>query len=128
MEPNTRGPKVIRVLVCDDEKHVTRLLQVNLERQGYLVRCAYSGHEAIELLKTEKFDRAIIDVVMPDTDGYQVLRRIRENPETEKMWVALMTARADDWQVSGPDNLHADRYVTKPFNPAHIFDHESPAN
>lgn len=108
-----------RVLVCDDERHIVRLLQVNLQRQGYGVTCAYGGREAIERLEREEFDIAVIDREMPDVDGPMVLAWIRAHERTKDMRVIMLDKeRSDD----GPhDPPGADLYLTKPFNPANIF-------
>ncbi|MEZ0325146.1 MAG: response regulator [Fimbriimonas sp.] len=71
-----------RILVCDDERHIVRLLSVILERQGHQVTCAYGGREAIGLLEKQRFDLAILDPKMPDVDGYQVRDWIMAHEET----------------------------------------------
>src|SRR5476651_1235982 len=90
-----------RFLVCDDERHVARLIQVNLERQGHSVVCAFDGRQAIQMLKASldegalRFDCAVLELKVPYMDGFGILKWIRCNPETVEMWVVLMTARAE---------------------------------
>jgi len=73
-----------RVLVVDDERHIVRLIQVNLKRQGYDVTCALGGSEAIERLERERFEVVILDLHMPPVGGCEVLRWVRggEHGET----------------------------------------------
>lgn len=101
---------VQRVLVCDDERHIVRLVQVNLQRQGYTVACAYDGRQAIGWLQREAFDLAIIDRDLPDMSGPQVIAWIRANEKTQTMPVMLM--RKDG---SADDDPPYDS-LTRPFN------------
>jgi len=112
--------RVVKVLVCDDEKHIVRLIQVNLERLGYEVATAFDGREALVKLKEYKPDLVLLDVMMPYVDGYEVLRSIRKNPETENLPVILLTVRAQDEDVFEGYKQGADMYLTKPFDPADI--------
>ena len=112
-----------RVLVCAAERHLVRLLQVNLQRQGYVVTPAYGGREAIERLKAEPFDLAVIDRRMPEVDGLAVLAWIRGNDATKDLPVRLMgTPRDEDPPGPGdePPNptAGANLWLTRPLNPA----------
>ena len=88
-----------RILVCDDERHVVRLIQVNLERQGYEVVTAHCGQEAIELLKREHFDIAVLDPAMPDLSGFDVKEWIDDHEETREMKVILLDGKPWDWKL-----------------------------
>lgn len=110
-----------RILVCDDDRHVARLIQVNLERQGYDVTLAYDGEEAIECLRDGEFDRAVVDLMMPRINGYEVLEWIRTHEKTENLWVAMVTGNADGWRGSKEIPYRADLYVEKPFNPSELL-------
>ena len=105
------------VLVCDDERLIVRLIQVNLERMGYSVVTAADGREALELLKTVKPMLVMLDVMMPYVDGYEVLRSIRKNPETSKLPVIMLTVQAQEGDEQIGLDLGANMYMTKPFNP-----------
>jgi two-component system alkaline phosphatase synthesis response regulator PhoP len=105
------------VLVCDDEPHIVRLIQVNLERMGYNVVTAADGREALEKLKTVKPTLVMLDVMMPYVDGYEVLKSIRKNPETVDLRVIMLTVRAQEGDASKAFEQGADSYMTKPFNP-----------
>ncbi len=110
----------IKVLVCDDERHIVRLIQVNLERQGYEVVTAYDGKEGLEKIKSEKPKLVVLDVMMPYMDGFEVLKNLRKEPETENIPVIMLTAKAQDADVFQGYHYGADMYLTKPFNPMEL--------
>jgi two-component system alkaline phosphatase synthesis response regulator PhoP/two-component system response regulator VicR len=109
-----------KILVCDDERHIVRLIQVNLERQGYNVVTAYDGKEGLEKVKAEKPDLIVLDVMMPYMDGFEVLKNLRREPETEALPVIMLTAKAQDKDVFEGYHYGADMYLTKPFNPMEL--------
>ena len=109
-----------KVLVCDDERHIVRLIQVNLERQGYTVSTAYDGKEGLEKVKAEKPNLVVLDVMMPYMDGFEVLKNLRRDPEYESLPVIMLTARAQDKDVFEGYHYGADMYLTKPFNPMEL--------
>lgn len=111
------GPDRPIVLVCDDERHIVRLIQVNLERMGYSVVTAYDGREALEKLKNFSPVLVMLDVMMPYVDGYEVLRWIRRNPATARLPVIMLTVQAQQGDEAIGLQLGADMYMTKPFNP-----------
>jgi two-component system, OmpR family, alkaline phosphatase synthesis response regulator PhoP len=106
----------LKVLVCDDERHIVRLIQVNLERQGYTVVTAFDGKEGLEKIRSEKPNLVVLDVMMPYMDGFEVLKTIRREPETENLPVIMLTAKAQDKDVFEGYHYGADMYLTKPFN------------
>ncbi|HEY3780964.1 MAG TPA: response regulator [Fimbriimonadaceae bacterium] len=109
-----------KILVCDDERHIVRLIQVNLERQGYTVTTAFDGKEGLEKIRAEKPDLVVLDVMMPYMDGFEVLKTIRREPETENLPVIMLTAKAQDKDVFEGYHYGADMYLTKPFNPMEL--------
>ena len=82
----------LKILVCDDERHIVRLIQVNLERQGYTVVTAYDGKEGLEKIKSEKPNLVVLDVMMPYMDGFEVLKNLRREPEFESLPVIMLTS------------------------------------
>ncbi|GBC98139.1 Alkaline phosphatase synthesis transcriptional regulatory protein PhoP [bacterium HR17] len=110
-----------RVLVVDDERHIVRLVQVNLERQGYEVLTAYDGVECLEKAKAEKPDLIVLDVMMPRMDGFEALQRLKSDPETNHIPVIMLTARAQDRDVLQGYTYGADLYLTKPFSPLELI-------
>ena len=103
-----------RILVADDETGSRDVLRLYLEKEGYEVVEAADGPEALRLLKQEKIDLAILDIMMPGLDGYRVLRNIREE---SNLPVLMLSAKGSDSdKILGLD-LGADDYITKPFVP-----------
>lgn len=109
-----------KILVCDDERHIVRLIQVNLERQGYQVVTAYDGKEGLEKVRSEKPNMMVLDVMMPYMDGFEVLKTLRRDPDTENLPVIMLTAKAQDKDVFEGYHYGADMYLTKPFNPMEL--------
>jgi DNA-binding response OmpR family regulator len=105
------------ILVVDDEKRILSLLKAYLEQQGFKVITAVNGQEAIYTARHEKPDLIILDVMMPEMDGYEFMRQHRKERETP---IILLTAKVDeDDKVIGLE-LGADDYVTKPFSPREL--------
>jgi two-component system alkaline phosphatase synthesis response regulator PhoP len=109
-----------KILAVDDERAIVRLVQINLERQGYQVVTAYDGKEALEKIATEKPDLVVLDVMMPYMDGFEVLQQLRKNPETRDLPVIMLTAKAQDTDVFRGYTSGVDLYLTKPFNPMEL--------
>lgn len=109
-----------KILVCDDERHIVRLIQVNLEKQGYQVVTAFDGKEGLEKIRSEKPSLVVLDVMMPYMDGFEVLKNLRREPATEHLPVIMLTAKAQDKDVFEGYHYGADMYLTKPFNPMEL--------
>lgn len=103
----------MRILVCDDERPIVRLLQLNLEREGHAVACAYDGGEAIRCLEREPFERAILDLVMPIRDGLEVLHWIRDHDTYRSMPVAILSEQAKVMRERTDLPLHPDLWAEK---------------
>ena len=102
-----------KILVADDEAEIRSLLKLYLENEGYSVVEALDGLEAMEKLKSDKPDLCVLDIMMPGMDGYQVLRKLREDSNIP---VIILSAKdADSEKILGL-NLGADDYIAKPFN------------
>jgi two-component system, OmpR family, alkaline phosphatase synthesis response regulator PhoP len=110
-----------KILAVDDEKHIVRLVQVNLERQGYEVVTANDGKEALEKVEEERPDLVVLDVMMPYMDGFEVLQNMRRNPATRDIPVIMLTAKAQDADVFKGWQSGVDCYLTKPFNPMELL-------
>ena len=110
-----------KILTCDDEKHIVRLIQVNLERQGYEVITAFNGAECLEKVKEDRPDLIVLDVMMPEMTGFEVLETLKSNPETENIPVIMLTARAQDSDVLRGWQSGVECYLTKPFNPMELI-------
>lgn len=110
-----------KILAVDDEKHIVRLVQVNLERQGYEVVTAFDGKEALQKVQEENPDLVVLDVMMPYMDGFEVLQNLRRNPATREIPVIMLTAKAQDADVFKGWQSGVDLYLTKPFNPMELL-------
>ncbi len=110
-----------RILVVDDEPHIVRLVQVNLEREGYEVLTAYDGVEALEKVAAEKPDMVVLDVMMPRMNGFEVLKKLKADESTRDIPVIMLTAKAQDADVFRGWQSGVDSYLTKPFNPMELL-------
>src|SRR5262249_47739415 len=109
------------VLATDDEVHIRRLVEVNLQRAGYRVTTAYDGQDALEKIRAEPPDMVVLDVMMPRVDGFEVLRRLKTDPATAEIPVLMLTAKAQDADILAGWQSGADCYLTKPFNPMELL-------
>jgi two-component system KDP operon response regulator KdpE len=105
------------ILVVDDEERMARFIRLNLEQDGFQVIEAYRGMQAVQALRTEMPDVVILDVMMPDIDGFEVLKLIRE---TSSVPVIMLTAKGEEEDRVRGLELGADDYVTKPFSPREL--------
>lgn len=106
-----------RILVVDDEERMVRFIRLNLEHDGFQVIEAFNGMQAIEQVRSKLPDLVLLDIMMPDVDGFEVLRIIRE---VSSVPVIMLTAKGEeDDRVRGLE-LGADDYVTKPFSPREL--------
>jgi two-component system alkaline phosphatase synthesis response regulator PhoP/two-component system response regulator VicR len=110
-----------KILTCDDEKNIVRLIQVNLERQGYEVVTAYNGRECLEKVETEQPDLILLDLMMPEMTGFEVLEVLKADPKTAKIPVIMLTARTQDQDVLKGWQSGVECYLTKPFNPIELI-------
>ena len=100
------------ILVVDDEKEIADLLEIYLISDGFQVLKAYSAKEGLRILEEKKIDLVLLDVMMPDMDGFQVLQKIREKNNVP---VLMLTAKSDEEDKVSGLRLGADDYLTKPF-------------
>ena len=106
-----------KILVCDDDKEIVEAIDIYLTQEGYTVRKAYDGEEALKILKEEEIDLLIIDVMMPRLDGIRATLKIREE---NNIPIIILSAKSEDAdKILGLD-VGADDYVTKPFNPLEL--------
>lgn len=110
-----------RILVADDEPALLRLLEFVLGRRGYLIQGVSNGNAAVELLESNPPDLAILDVMMPGLDGYEVLKFIRSDADLAGIPVVMLTARAQLDDIQQGLSLGADAYLAKPFDPEELL-------
>jgi len=106
-----------KVLIADDEPDILEFLGYNLEKEGFIVIRAENGSQALQKAKSERPDLILLDIMMPDMDGVEVCRELRDKPEYQNTIIVFLTARSEDYsQIAGFD-AGADDYVTKPIRP-----------
>ena len=106
-----------KILVCDDDKDIVEAIDIYLTQEGYEVRKAYDGDEAIKVLKRNEVDLLIMDVMMPRLDGIRATLKIRENMSLP---IIILSAKSEDADKILGLNIGADDYMTKPFNPLEL--------
>src|SRR4051794_23420247 len=106
-----------RVLVVDDSEVIRTLITVNLEREGFEVHQAVDGQDALERIHEIAPDVMTIDVVMPRLDGFDTVARLRADPRTSHLKIAMVSASAQDADLAKGRRVGVDAYVTKPFDP-----------
>lgn len=106
-----------KILIVDDEKDIADLVQIYLENDGYEVRKFYNGKDALACAMSEKLDMAILDVMLPDIDGFSLCKEIREE---HFFPIIMLTAKVEDVDKITGLTMGADDYITKPFNPLEL--------
>lgn len=106
-----------KILVLDDEKDIAEIIALYLRNEGYRVEVAYTGREALEKIGQEPPDLALLDVMLPDIEGFRILQKIREK---HKFPVIMLTAKTGDSDKITGLTLGADDYIGKPFNPLEL--------
>lgn len=107
--------KVVSILLIDDDAVAHKLVQYSLLSENYSLSSAYGGREGIEMLQESKYDLCLLDMEMPDVNGFEVLKWIRKN--NQKIKVIFITAERDIEVIRRSEELGADDYITKPINP-----------
>ena len=108
------------IVVADDEEDILELVALGLERTGYVVHRAVNGEQALELVQEHRPDVAILDVAMPKLDGFELTRRLRNDPATSEVKIVLLTARVQEADIDAGLAAGAHEYVTKPFSPQEL--------
>jgi two-component system KDP operon response regulator KdpE len=116
MMPDSRF-RNYRILVVDDEQRMARFIRLNLEHDGFRVTEAYDGTQALDKLRISMPDLVLLDVMLPDFDGFEVLKTIRG---ISKVPVIMVTAKSEEEERIHGLELGADDYVTKPFSPREL--------
>lgn len=109
-----------RILVVDDDREIVRLVKSYLERAGYNVLSAYNGEGALHIMRREHPDLLVLDLMLPDRDGWDLTRLIRSEKTLADIPIIMLTARVDDSDKIVGLEIGADDYITKPFNPREV--------
>lgn len=106
-----------KILIVDDEERIVRFIRINLEHDGFMVSEAYTGKQALEALRDEIPDLMLLDIMMPDMDGFEVLELVRE---INSVPVIMLTAKSEENDRVRGLELGADDYISKPFSPREL--------
>lgn len=109
-----------RVLVVDDDKEIVRLVRAYLEQAGFQVLMAYDGEMALHILRRDRPDLVVLDLMLPDRDGWDITRLVRSDQSLASLPIIMLTARVEDTDKIVGLELGADDYITKPFNPREV--------
>jgi two-component system alkaline phosphatase synthesis response regulator PhoP len=109
--------KSFKVLVVDDDVDILELLQYNLEKEGFEVKVADNGKKGIEIAKEFIPNLILLDVMMPQMDGVETCRQLRENPIFAESYIIFLTARSEEYTEIAAFEVGADDYITKPIKP-----------
>ena len=118
-QPTRAQPATI--LVADDEQDIRELVAYRLSRAGYTIIEARDGQEALELAADQAPDMAVLDVMMPRLNGFDLTERLRHTPATQRLPILLMSASVQEVDISRGFAAGADGYLTKPFTPDQLL-------
>ena len=111
----------MRILIVEDEPDILNLLAFNLENSGFETIKAVDGYDALEKARKEAPDLVLLDLMLPKLDGFEVCRKIRENPGLKHIPIIMLTAKGEEVDTITGLELGADDYVTKPFSPKELI-------
>ena len=111
-----------KILVVEDEESLLKLESILLTSKGYLVTGVMDGRAALEEIRTNRPDLVILDIMLPEIDGFEVCKRIKENSETRDIPVVMLTAKKSNQDVERGRQVGADAYITKPFRSARVME------
>ncbi|MFN2526388.1 MAG: response regulator [Actinomycetota bacterium] len=110
-----------RILICDDDPAVLRLIEVNLEIEGYEVVATHHGEEAVAKAKAERPDLIILDVMMPRLDGYGAAEKLKSLKETKNIPLVFLSAKTQQVDIDKGKSYGVADYLTKPFDPTDLI-------
>ena len=116
------APEEKRILIADDDPVILRLIQVNLELEGYEVITANNGEEAVAQAKAENPDLVILDIMMPRLDGYQACEQLKSSDDTKDIPVIFLSAKAQQGDIDKGRSFGVAAYLTKPFDPTELLE------
>jgi len=106
-----------KVLVVDDEEDILELLKYNLQKEGFDVKTASNGIKAVDIAKSYIPDLVVLDIMMPNQDGVETCRQLREIPDLQHSYILFLTARAEEYSEIAAFDVGADDYIVKPIKP-----------
>lgn len=117
-----RPLRKLTILLAEDHSSLRDIVSVYLMRQGYHVRTAGSGQNALDVLRAEEVDLLLLDLMLPGMDGFEVLRRVRENKAAPQPYVVVVSALTTEPDRKKAEELGCDDYLPKPFHLPHLLE------
>jgi len=111
-----------KILIVEDEESLLKLESILLTSKGYDVRGVLNGQQALDAILEERPDLVLLDIMLPEIDGFEVCRRIKENPETRSIPVIMLTAKKSREDMARGEKVGADWYITKPFKSVMVIE------
>lgn len=110
-----------KILIVEDEESLLKLESILLTTKGYLVQGAATGLAALEAVAVEPPDLILLDIMLPELDGFEVCKRIKENPETRHIPIIFLTAKKTPEDLARSEEVGGSQYITKPFKSAMVM-------
>lgn len=110
-----------KILAVDDERDILELISYNLNKEGFRVSVSTDGEEALRLIKQEKFDLILLDLMLPGIQGMELCKILKASGDTASIPVIMLTAKADEFDKVLGLEMGADDYITKPFSPRELI-------
>lgn len=111
-----------RILIVEDEESLLKLESILLSSKGYSVTGVMDGNSALEEITANRPDLVVLDIMLPELDGFEVCKRVKENPATRNIPVVMLTAKKNSQDQARGMQVGADAYITKPFKSAQVID------
>lgn len=110
-----------KILIVEDDQHIRKLLHILIRRDDINIDEAVEGNEALDKLQNNTYDLVILDIMMPNVDGFSILKQMRENAATSTLPVIIVTAKTEDKDLMKGYSMGANYYITKPFEPQDLI-------
>ncbi len=123
VEERIRSTRKLVVLLVEDEPHIVRLVTYILEKEGFTVVTARGGEEALTRAAAERVDLVLLDLMLPEMNGYEVCQHLKQDARTRDIPVVVLSARAQPREVERGYQMGAVGYITKPFEPSTLSAH-----
>jgi twitching motility two-component system response regulator PilG len=111
-----------KILVVEDEESLLKLESILFSSKGYTVTAVRDGKSALDSIAADRPDVVVLDIMLPDLDGFEVCRAIKENPETRSLPVIMLTAKKSSQDLERGKQAGADAYITKPFKSVKVLE------
>ena len=111
-----------KILIVEDEESLLKLESILLTSKGYDVRGVSNGQLALDAIEEERPDLILLDIMLPEIDGFEVCQRVKDNPETKDIPIIMLTAKKSRDDMARGEKVGADWYITKPFKSAMVIE------